>query len=347
MRKIIIAIVLLAPFFTLKAQDFQYSQFYAAPLYLNPALTGSTELSRIGVNYRKQWPGLSHDFNVYSAYFDHYSIDLNSGFGIAVHSFNESNMKLSTTDISLLYSYKLKLAETWEMSFGLQGAWVSRNAVLDNLVFGDQINLFSKTVDPFSDDHIPDVDPYSYLDISSGILVSNNVLWFGLSSHHLNEPNLSFFPDNTLNSLPRKWTFHGGVNLPLGSNDQWGSKYDNQASILFSYKKQGPFQQFDLGTQLYYQNFIGGLGYRGIPGLRDMPNHDSIILLLGLEPPGLDMNGRIIIGYSYDFMISGIASQTKGSHEISLRFTFFQGTEKTRGKRTKGRAFSSCTVRLL
>src|SRR5690554_2378535 len=170
MRKTIIAIILISQYFSVNAQDFQYSQFYAAPLYLNPALTGSTELSRVGVNYRKQWPGLNHDFNVYSAYFDHYSIDLNSGFGIAVHSFNESHMKLRTTDISLLYSYKLKLTESWEVRFGLQGAWVSRNATLDNIIFGDQINLFSRGIDPISDDHIPDVDPYSYPDISSGIL---------------------------------------------------------------------------------------------------------------------------------------------------------------------------------
>jgi hypothetical protein len=64
--------------FPVKAQDFHYSQFYAAPLYLNPALTGSTELSRVGVNYRKQWPGLAQDFSAYSAYFDHYSYDLSA-----------------------------------------------------------------------------------------------------------------------------------------------------------------------------------------------------------------------------------------------------------------------------
>mgnify|MGYP002795437940 CR=1 FL=1 len=54
-----------------EAKDFHYSQFYAAPLYLNTSLTGITELSRIGVNYRKQWAGLDPDFNAYSAYFDH------------------------------------------------------------------------------------------------------------------------------------------------------------------------------------------------------------------------------------------------------------------------------------
>ncbi|MEX2566596.1 MAG: type IX secretion system membrane protein PorP/SprF, partial [Cyclobacteriaceae bacterium] len=38
-------------------QDFHYTQFYAAPLNLNPAFTGAMETMRIGANYRKQWPG--------------------------------------------------------------------------------------------------------------------------------------------------------------------------------------------------------------------------------------------------------------------------------------------------
>ncbi|MFM8742085.1 MAG: type IX secretion system membrane protein PorP/SprF, partial [Cytophagales bacterium] len=34
------------------AQDPQFSQFYAAPLYLNPAFAGSTNQNRVGINYR-------------------------------------------------------------------------------------------------------------------------------------------------------------------------------------------------------------------------------------------------------------------------------------------------------
>jgi len=41
---------------------------FTQPLfYLNPALTGASELTRIGVNYRNQWPGLDQNFNSYSA----------------------------------------------------------------------------------------------------------------------------------------------------------------------------------------------------------------------------------------------------------------------------------------
>ncbi|EMR01654.1 type IX secretion system membrane protein PorP/SprF [Cesiribacter andamanensis] len=40
------------------AQDPQFSQYYANPLYLNPALTGNGSAGRVGVNFRQQWPSI-------------------------------------------------------------------------------------------------------------------------------------------------------------------------------------------------------------------------------------------------------------------------------------------------
>lgn len=313
-----------------KAQDFHYSQFYAAPLYLNPALTGSTELSRVGLNYRKQWPGLDHDFNAYSAYFDHYSFDLRSGFGLALNSFQETNMKVNTTDISAFYAYNLQLAETWNFRMGTQVSLVRRSADLDNLIFGDQVDLFSRTINPTTIDDIPEFEPYSYLDIGVGALLTNENFWLGSSFHHINEPGLSFYPDDEVGYLPIKWSVHGGWNFPLGASQYFGSKFENMASILVNYKKQGPFQQLDVGAQLLYRSLISGLSFRGIPGLRDMPNQDSVIILLGLK-----MDTGMVIGYSYDFMVSNIGSQTKGAHEISLRYQFFMGDPRHRNQRSR------------
>lgn len=331
MRKLLLSIFLIAGTATgSAAQDFHYSQFYAAPLYLNPALTGSTELSRVGVNYRKQWPGLDQDFNAYSAYFDHYSFDLRSGFGIAVNSFQERNFNINTSDISFFYSYNLQLAENWSFRMGTQAAIVRRSAALDNLVFGDQVDLFSRTINPNTMDNIPDFDPYSYLDISFGGLLTGESFWLGSAFHHVNEPNLSFYPDDQQGHLPIKWSIHGGWNFPLGASSYFGSKFDNMASVMANYKKQGAFQQIDIGTQLLYRTVISGISYRGIPGLREMPNQDSIIFMLGLK-----LDNGMVIGYSYDFMISNIGSQTKGAHELSLRYQFLIGDPRARNQRSR------------
>src|SRR5690348_681523 len=60
-----------------KAQDPQFSQFYAAPLYLNPAFAGSTNQARAGINYRNQWPAIDANFTTMSFFADYFIEDKN------------------------------------------------------------------------------------------------------------------------------------------------------------------------------------------------------------------------------------------------------------------------------
>ena len=56
------------------AQDQHFSQFYANPLYLSPSLAGSTDGSRLVLNYRNQWPAISEAFStVITSYSIHYT----------------------------------------------------------------------------------------------------------------------------------------------------------------------------------------------------------------------------------------------------------------------------------
>jgi len=66
-----------------KAQDPVFSQFYAAPLQLNPAFAGNTYAPFITVNYRNQWSGFN-DFKTYVTYaasFSQFIEGMNSGVG--------------------------------------------------------------------------------------------------------------------------------------------------------------------------------------------------------------------------------------------------------------------------
>ena len=61
--KICIFIVLmLTTALDLYAQDPQFSQFYANPVYLNPAFAGTARCPRVVLNYRNQWPGIPGNF---------------------------------------------------------------------------------------------------------------------------------------------------------------------------------------------------------------------------------------------------------------------------------------------
>ena len=65
-----------------QAQDPEFSQFYAAPLYLNPAFAGSARCPRIGLNYRNQWPALNKTYITSAVSYDQH-IDALSEIGRA------------------------------------------------------------------------------------------------------------------------------------------------------------------------------------------------------------------------------------------------------------------------
>ncbi|MEP7168941.1 MAG: type IX secretion system membrane protein PorP/SprF, partial [Bacteroidota bacterium] len=48
------------------AQDPAFTQFYASPIYLNPAFAGSSRCPRLSLNYRNQWPGFDKTYITYS-----------------------------------------------------------------------------------------------------------------------------------------------------------------------------------------------------------------------------------------------------------------------------------------
>ncbi len=66
---------------TATAQDPQFTQFYANPLYLNPAFAGTARCPRVVMNYRNQWPALTGTFVTTSASYDQHVDGLNGWLG--------------------------------------------------------------------------------------------------------------------------------------------------------------------------------------------------------------------------------------------------------------------------
>src|SRR6188768_4051410 len=89
------------------AQDPQFSQYYMAPLYLNPGFTGTTPQQRATINHRIQWPSLPQAFSTSSAAYDIFVPELRSGFGLMATTDKMGSAGWRTTTASLLYSYKV------------------------------------------------------------------------------------------------------------------------------------------------------------------------------------------------------------------------------------------------
>src|ERR1700752_4311790 len=91
------------------AQDPEFTQFYANPLYLNPAFAGTARCPRFCVNYRNEWPGFNKTYITTSASYDQHIDAISGGIGLLVMQDRAGNGTLITTDASLMYSYQLNI----------------------------------------------------------------------------------------------------------------------------------------------------------------------------------------------------------------------------------------------
>ncbi|MBM3167881.1 MAG: PorP/SprF family type IX secretion system membrane protein [Bacteroidetes bacterium] len=302
------------------AQDIQYSQYYANPIYLNPAMTGSSGKTRFGVNFRNQWPGLDQTFLAYTAFADHFEERINSGFGIIVQGASESFTKTNWNELGLVYSYRVQLSSSSFIQAGIQGSFVARDAAFDQVVLGSQLNIATGTINP-GGNGFEGESQIRASDAHAGLVYYGKRAWLGTSVAHLFQPDISFLAGES-NKLPMKMGIHGGYRFDLAPgniNDYFNNTdQERSLSIGFNYKEQGSFSQLDLGTEFFFDPLALGIWYRGLPTKYGLPNHESLVSMVGLSlDSGLD------IGYSFDFPLSSYSlGRSAGSHELSLRYVF-------------------------
>ncbi len=296
---------------SLQSQDPQFSQFYAAPLYLNPAFTGNTIKKRFILNYRNQWPSVSKSFISYAFSYDYNFQKSNSGMGLMLIHDKAGTNGLRFTNAGGSYSYNIPLSQKHFVRTGIRASYTIRDYDPSSLLFADQvITGASATSDPNL------VDVISYFDFSSGLVFYSNKYWIGGAIHHLNQPNQSLTGEKT--QLPRKTTVHMGYQVPIKKDIK--NKVLSSAIITMQYKAQKEWDQVDIGAYFDYEPLIVGIWYRGIPWLKayqpGYSNNDAIVLMLGFDMEGYH------IGYSYDITISRLVTHTGGAHEISIVYEY-------------------------
>jgi type IX secretion system PorP/SprF family membrane protein len=312
-----------------KAQDMQFSQFYASPLYINPAFTGATIQHRLNLNYRHQWPAIPGAFESYHFSYDYNADAINSGFGLIFNKEEAGSFGLTSTIVATSYAYRFRLNRRTYLQPGLKLGLGFRGIDYSKLVFNDQLennNDLTADEDAFRN------ETNSYADISTGLLLYGESYWFGSSVNHLNQPNQTLLEEGNESILPMKISLHGGYRIQLSGPVV---KRLNAKEILAAlhYKSQGLYDQIDLGAYYSHNPFVFGLWYRGIPGFKaydaGYANNDALIFLVGYSIP--DRNFRI--GYSYDVTISRLAANSGGAHEISIIYEAASRRTKRRNRR--------------
>lgn len=197
---------------SVRAQQVLFSQFYATGQNLNPALTGTSGISRVGFNYRNQWPSLDKTVQGFAVSGDTFLEGKNSGIGFIIHGFRESFTQLQHVDIGLSYAYQAKLGERSFLSAGVLGSYAVRSVAFDQIVLGTQLDI-DRGVIVGGNDLVIDDRQLGYADLAAGLLFYNQRLWLGISSFQLTRPSLSFLEQQ--DRLPVRWSAHGGIRFDL------------------------------------------------------------------------------------------------------------------------------------
>ncbi len=286
----------------LNAQDPQFSQFYANPLYLNPAFAGTNVCGRLATNFRDQWPQIQGTYVTYSASYDQ-NINKFGGLGMLVSTDNAGKGVVVTNRVGLMYAFNQPINHDLSFSFAVQADLEQKSLNGANQLFGDRINPKTGPSNIYGE--IVPSTKVMYPDFSSGLIVYSKYFQAGFAAHHLLTPNQSFMNGESL--LPRKFTAHAGMIIPLYNH---GPKYLRQESYIspqIIFQQQKDFREINIGMYMKKGPLTGGLMYR---------TRDAIIVSVGIQ------KSNFRFGYSYDVTFSNLGTANVGSHEISMGYLF-------------------------
>lgn len=284
----------------LLAQDPEFTQFYANPLYLNPALAGNRICPRVNISYRAQWPGVYGTYSTVGASIDRLAYKVKGGVGLMVMNDQAAKGTLNTTGIGLIYAPVVPLGKKMSVTTAIQVGYWQKAVNWNKLTFGDMIDNRDGFI--YNTAEVPGVQRVGNFDLAAGMVFNSDHFYAGVAVHHILEPNESLLGNVSL--LPRKYTFHAGGIIPLTKG-----RYEDESYISpnILYQAQGDFRQLNLGLYAKKGSIVGGIWYRG---------NDSFIVLLGVEA------GKFRIGYSYDVTVSKLTNASAGAHEVTLGYQF-------------------------
>jgi type IX secretion system PorP/SprF family membrane protein len=306
----------------LKAQDPGFSQFFASPLSLNPALTGKFNGDvRVAGNYRNQWPTINNAYITSTVSADlpllrNHLPEYNTwGIGIMGMTDQTAGGALNSNYLSLSTAYHINLDQDGyhQIGLGFQGTYATKMLDGTKLHFEDQLDAQGGWSLPSSESVAGHQVNLNYFDMNVGFLYNGtttgaNNFYFGTSLYHINSPKESFLGNDAYTLHPR-FTVHGGASIPV----------NNDGYVHFS----GLYSTQDNATNIV----LGGAYSINVNNDANNPTNvylgswvrfnnvtDALIPYVGLD------FGSFTMGLSYDINISALktASESQGGIEVSL-----------------------------
>lgn len=307
------------------AQDPHFSQFYSAPLSVNPAYTGVFNGDiRIIANHRQQWFNTNSHYSTTTLCADgkikQKEIELQNPLNAGIMFMNDYSLNEAFKSIyaSATASYHVPIDQDGFKSFGagLSVAYGSRRVDFSRLTFDEQFagNGFDVTL-PTGEQALTNMKPF--VSVGAGILYLYNnkeegtFFDIGVSGYHFNKPKQTVLQDDK-------------EYLPIRLSAQCSFQRYLQSDVLLNlrllYQRQAEIEYilggFSLAKLLGRDNQqMAGFGcwYR---------TKDAITPNLFFE------YDRFQVGFSYDITVSKFKTGTApaSSWEFSLQYRLGNGS---------------------
>jgi type IX secretion system PorP/SprF family membrane protein len=316
-RWLTICLLLLTALQSVGQTDPHFTQNYTYPMYINPALTGSSDGEyRVSAIYRGQWGSVTNPYRTTGVSFD---ARTNKNIALGVNLLNQSagdaGFNYFSTYGSIAYTgLKFGKDNYRRIVFAMQAGLINRRVNTSKFQWGEQwdpitgYNPGNATTETFARSSA------TTLDMGAGVLYydatpdKKSNAFAGLSFFHINKPKdpIVASQSDELSIIPLRYTFHAGVsyNLFEGTSVVPHVLYMHQGTATET--MLGAYVQVNVNEET---DFMLGGYYR---------LKDAIAPFVGVDYK------NFVIGLSYDVNASKLNSMTRNVNSFELSFSYIK-----------------------
>ena len=318
-KKILFSFFLTLGVTSVNAQDGHLSMYDAAPLFLNPAMTGVFKGDwRLHAQYRTQWKAVN--YKPYTTALISLDIPVKKwGFGIQMSNFRagDGNFNVLQGSISAAYTTAIDRKKSHNLSFGIQGG-MNQKSVEYQLLSWD--NQYTTIGGGSFDETINSEEVFQGQSLTTPVVNAGLLYFFanqqsrlnpfiGISAFNLTEPQETFFDKD--NRLPMR--FYGHVGTRINITEQ----FYLIPKVLFMQQEEFQEQTYAIDAGYYIKSsdmyLIGGVVYR---------NEDALIVSIGAK---MD---KFVAKVAYDVNISTLSTVSTGRGGFEVSFTYMKQKRK-------------------
>jgi type IX secretion system PorP/SprF family membrane protein len=292
-----------------------FSQYISNEFLINPSVAGRDGMTTLSLSGRKQWIGLQHTPETYSASLSTrilksplavFKGKMRKGsqgrVGLGTSFISDQNGAIHRTTFQVTYAYHIYINNS-QLSFGLSGM-TTQFRIDENLAI-------LKNPDPMAGI----IGKSAYIpDVAFGLNWSSIKINIGFSVSQILQSPVKF---GELSADPkdlqhiRQYCLYTYYRTDLMKKSDW----EFEPAILIKGSEDLEFTSDISARFIYNKEYWTGLSYR---------TSGEFILLLGVK-----LN-RLCLGYSFDYGTNKISKLTYGSHEVSIAIKFGDSTRRYR-----------------